>query len=228
MIIKVINFSIKVLVIMVFVVASVAHAQIKKNIRYLEAPTAYENKKSTSFKVIQVFDDGALAREESEKYSGYYYGKTVMILGDLFYDEQIVEIKNPMFVGLYKYSEKTVPVIKPSSKPSEKEDTEDPNDAPLKEHAKTGLSNSWTLDGRSIRGVLAKPVYGDHEEGTIVIRIMVNENGDVILAEIAPGTDVTSKNLRNAAIAAAKKTKFNAISTKNNQSGTITYKFELR
>lgn len=111
---------------------------------------------------------------------------------------------------------------------SQGKSTGDPNNAPSQGHAKTGSNNSWSLDGRSIRGTMATPTYTDQEEGTIVVRIMVNENGDVINADIAPGTDITSKRLHNAALAAAKKTKFNAIPTKKNQSGTITYKFELR
>lgn len=105
--------------------------------------------------------------------------------------------------------------------------TGDPNNANSSGHAKTGNNNSWSLEGRSIRGEMARPAYGEQEEGTIVVRITVNENGDVIIAEIAPGTDITSKKLHNAAIAAAKKTRFNAIPGKKNQSGTITYKFSL-
>lgn len=219
----------KTLCIIFIQITPTVHAQISKNIRYLETPTVYEGKDITSFKVFQVFDECALARESENKYSDSYYGKTVLILGDLFYDEQIVTIKKPMMIGIYKYDtnggiSKTVPVIKGSSASS----TDDPSNVPSQKHAKTGSNNSWSLDGRTIRGAMATPTYSDQEEGTIVVRIMVNENGDVINAEITPGTDITSKRLHNAALAAAKKTKFNAIPTKKNQTGTITYKFELR
>lgn len=115
-----------------------------------------------------------------------------------------------------------------SSTGSQGKSTGDPNNAPSQGHAKTGNNNSWSLAGRSLRGTMALPTYKEQEEGTVVIRITVNENGDVIIAEVAPGTDITSKRLHNEAIAAAKKTKFNAIPGKKNQTGTITYKFELR
>lgn len=105
--------------------------------------------------------------------------------------------------------------------------TGDSNNANSSGHAKTGNNNSWSLEGRSLNGAMARPAYGEQEEGTIVVRITVNESGNVIIAEIAPGTDITSKKLHNAAIDAAKKTKFNAIPGKKNQSGTITYKFSL-
>lgn len=114
-----------------------------------------------------------------------------------------------------------------SSTGSAGKSTGDPSNANSSGHAKTGNNNSWSLAGRSLRGAMALPAYGEQEEGTIVIRITVNENGDVIIAEVAPGTDITSKRLHNAAIEAAKKTKFNAIPGKKNQSGTITYKFSL-
>ena len=215
-------------------VTSVALAQKSKNIRYLETPTVYEGKEISSFKVFQVFDEYALARESENKYSDSYYGKTVLILGDLFYDEQIVTIKNPMMVGIYKYDtnggiSKTVPVVKQGPTNENKKSSSTISDKFTSQEQKQAKSNnSWSLDGRTIHGELAKPTYGEQEEGTIVLRILVNENGDVINADIAPGTDITSKHLHNSAIAAAKKTKFNAIPTKKNQSGTITYKFELR
>ncbi|MBS7363986.1 MAG: TonB family protein [Paludibacteraceae bacterium] len=219
----------KTLCIIFIQITPTVHAQISKNIRYLETPTVYEGKDITSFKVFQVFDECALARESENKYSDSYYGKTVLILGDLFYDEQIVTIKNPILVGIYKYDtnggiSKTVPVIKQNGTHENKKSSSTISDKVTSQEQKNlNSNNSWSLDGRTIRGTMATPTYKDQEEGTIVVRIMVNENGDVINANIAPGTDITSKHLHNAAINAAKKTKFNAISTKKNQSGTITY-----
>lgn len=88
-------------------------------IEYLEKPMSYENKQKTSFKVFQVLGNAALARESSDMYSDNYYGKTVVVLGKDFYDDQVVNIKNPQRVGTYNYTNNggmpmTVPVIQGS------------------------------------------------------------------------------------------------------------------
>ena len=85
-------------------------------IEYLEKPVSYENKSETSFKVIQVLGNAALANEISDKKYNWYYGNTVLILGDNYYTDQIVKVKNPQRVGTYSYTSKgdrpmTVPVI---------------------------------------------------------------------------------------------------------------------
>ena len=85
-------------------------------IEYLEKPMSYENKKETSFKVFQVLGNAALAREISDNELGIYYGNTVVILGENFYSDQIVDIESPQRVGTYSYTNKggmpmTVPVI---------------------------------------------------------------------------------------------------------------------
>lgn len=88
-------------------------------IRYLEKPVVYEKKSETTFKVFQVIaDDAALATEESRELDDLvlYTGNTVLILGEDFYSDQIITIKNPMRVGSYSYTNKggmpmTVPVI---------------------------------------------------------------------------------------------------------------------
>lgn len=82
-------------------------------IQYLEKPVSYENKSKTSFHVTQVLGKAALATESS---SGYYSGKRVLILGENYYTDQFVVIKNPQRVGTYSYTENsgmpmTVPVI---------------------------------------------------------------------------------------------------------------------
>lgn len=87
-------------------------------IQYLEKPVSYENKTETSVEVFQVLGNAALATEESSK-SGedvFFHGNTVMILGENFYSDQIVTIKNPRRVGTYSYTNNggmpmTVPVI---------------------------------------------------------------------------------------------------------------------
>ena len=88
-------------------------------IQYLEQPVSYENKKETSFKVFQVLDNAALATEESFRiYDDVMFdGNTVVILGDNFYTDQIVNVKNPQRVGTFNYTNNggrpmTVPVIK--------------------------------------------------------------------------------------------------------------------
>lgn len=85
-------------------------------IQYLEQPVSYENKTQTSFKVFQVLGNAALANEISDKQYKMYLGNTVLILGKNFYNDQVVNIKNPMRVGSYSYTNKggmpmTVPVI---------------------------------------------------------------------------------------------------------------------
>lgn len=87
-------------------------------VQYLEKPVSYENKKETSFKVLQVFGNAVLATEASDEIGGdvMYYGNTVVILGENYYSDQIVKVKNPQRVGTYSYTNKggmpmTVPVI---------------------------------------------------------------------------------------------------------------------
>ena len=91
-------------------------------VQRLDNPVCYENKTETSFKVFQVFSNGALAKEISDEkeISGeemkWYLGNTVVVLGKNYYDDQILTVKNPQRVGTYSYINKdgmsmTVPVI---------------------------------------------------------------------------------------------------------------------
>lgn len=91
-------------------------------VQRLDNPVCYENKTETSFKVFQVFSNGALAKEISDEkeISGeemkWYLGYTVVVLGKNYYDDQILTVKNPQRVGTYSYINKdgmsmTVPVI---------------------------------------------------------------------------------------------------------------------
>lgn len=87
-------------------------------VQYLEKPMSYENKEETSFKVLQVFENAALAHEASDEIGGevMYFGNTVVILGKNYYSDQIVKVKNPQRVGTYSYTSQggmpmTVPVI---------------------------------------------------------------------------------------------------------------------
>ena len=91
-------------------------------VQRLDNPVCYENKTETSFKVFQVFSNGALAKEISDEkeISGeemkWYLGNTVVVLGKNYYDDQILTVKNPQRVGTYSCINKdgmsmTVPVI---------------------------------------------------------------------------------------------------------------------
>ena len=106
-----------------FVIALVNRNSVATDpIQYLEQPVSYEDKAKTSFKVFQVLGNAALATEESDRIGGdvMYLGNTVMILGDNFYSDQVVTIKNPQRVGTYSYTNNggmpmTVPVIEGNS-----------------------------------------------------------------------------------------------------------------
>ena len=94
----------------------------------------------------------------------------------------------------------------------------------------TGGIGSFDLKGRSLRGgSLVPPAYNTLEEGTIVVDIKVNPQGDVIETTVRMrGTNITDANMRRSAEEAAKKTKFNAINDNQNQDGTITYNYNLK
>ena len=86
------------------------------SIQYLENPVSYENKEETSFKVFQVLGDLALANEVSSAEFNIYNGNTVVILGENYYNDQVVKIKNPQRIGSYSYTTRsdmpmTVPVV---------------------------------------------------------------------------------------------------------------------
>ncbi|MDH6342079.1 TonB family protein [Parabacteroides sp. PFB2-12] len=87
---------------------------------------------------------------------------------------------------------------------------------------------SFDLKGRSIgAGGLQRPSYNANVEGKIVIDIVVDPRGNVIDARTGKGTTIENASIRQSAIEAARRTKFNAIQGLDNQSGTITYKYNL-
>jgi TonB family protein len=94
----------------------------------------------------------------------------------------------------------------------------------------TGGVGSFDLSGRSLRGGgLQRPSYDIQEEGSIVVEITVDPQGNVITADVRlRGTNIENSNMRRSAIEAAKKTKFNAIAGSQNQIGSITYKYTLK
>ncbi len=92
-----------------------------------------------------------------------------------------------------------------------------------------GGYGSFNLNGRSIgAGGLPRPAYTIQEEGRIVVDITVDPRGNVIAAAVGRGTNIDNASMRNSAIEAAKRAKFNSITGANNQSGTITYRYSLK
>lgn len=92
----------------------------------------------------------------------------------------------------------------------------------------TGGIGSYDLGGRSLgSGGLGQPNYTVNDYGTVVVNITVDPAGNVIHTEIGRGTNTPSATLREEALRAARRTKFNAINSANNQQGTITYRFNL-
>ena len=85
--------------------------------------------------------------------------------------------------------------------------------------------HSWSLAGRSLNGGLPKPAYNGDEEGRVIVNIRVDRAGNVTDVSIASGTNISNKELRDASLQAAKRTKFTAGS--DVAMGTITYQFRL-
>ena len=109
--------------------------------------------------------------------------------------------------------------------------TEGSKDGNSSTGAKTGTGGYGTFDlgGRSLgTGSLPKPVYNVQEEGRVVVNITVNPTGQVISTSISPQANTVNYALRKEAEDAAKKARFNTIDGVNNQTGTITYYFNLR
>lgn len=93
----------------------------------------------------------------------------------------------------------------------------------------TGGYGTFNLGGRSIgEGGLPRPVYNVQDEGRVVVTITVNPAGQVIATSINRQTNTVNSSLRKAAEDAAKKARFNTVSGLNNQTGTITYYFNLK
>lgn len=86
--------------------------------------------------------------------------------------------------------------------------------------------NSWSLNGRSLTGRLVSPSYNRDVEGKVTVNIRVDQNGNVISANIGSPTTISDKETRNAATSAAKNTRFT--SGKGVSAGSITYNFRLK
>ena len=97
---------------------------------------------------------------------------------------------------------------------------------------RAGSSAGWSLDGRSIVGNGGRPVMPTRVpdiRGTVVVEITVNAAGQVTNAKVLlRGTNVVDSALREAAVRAARKTRFNALGGVPDQKGTITYHFDVK
>ncbi|MDL2256938.1 energy transducer TonB [Bacteroidales bacterium OttesenSCG-928-I14] len=93
-----------------------------------------------------------------------------------------------------------------------------------------GGYGDFDLGGRGLYpgSRLPRPSYSVQEEGTIVVEITVDPQGNVISAQVRTrGTNVTNPSMRKSATEAARKAKFAVINESNNQYGTITYRYKL-
>lgn len=91
-----------------------------------------------------------------------------------------------------------------------------------------GQGVSYDLGDRRHDGPLVKPDYQVNDYGVVVVRIVVNQDGKVAIAEAGVrGTTTTNPRLINAAREAALKTRFSRVDKPGVQQGTITYRFQL-
>lgn len=93
-----------------------------------------------------------------------------------------------------------------------------------------GGFGSFDLGGRGLYpgSALPRPAYNVQEEGTIVVAVIVNPQGNVIKADIrARGTNITNERMRKSAEEAALKARFAVVNSSDNQHGTITYRYRL-
>lgn len=91
-----------------------------------------------------------------------------------------------------------------------------------------GSYGTWDLGGRDMIGDLPRPIYeGVQEEGRVVVVITVSPEGNVIGTSInLSRTNTADSKLRQIAVEAASKAKFDRSTGLNNQTGTITYYFK--
>lgn len=107
-------------IVLTFVCLAIIGKKQNNNFTKLETPIEFNG--ATSFKVLQVLQDGCLANsEEKLTHSSYYGDPIVYILNDgqsQYYDDQIISVpkgKQALQVGTYKYisatGQRTVPVL---------------------------------------------------------------------------------------------------------------------
>lgn len=86
--------------------------------------------------------------------------------------------------------------------------------------------NSWSLSGRNLLGKMPTPNYNQNIEGRITVEIRVDASGNVISASVGKNTNISDHSLRDAALNAAKRTRFSTGS--GTVAGSIMYNFKLR
>jgi TonB family protein len=98
------------------------------------------------------------------------------------------------------------------------------------EEETTRTAETLNLSGRSVAGGFPMPVYNSPSQGTVVVEIAVNRDGQVTEAQaIGRGTTTSDRKLLKAAEEAALKTRFNVKKDAPiSQVGTITYVFSLK
>ena len=89
--------------------------------------------------------------------------------------------------------------------------------------------NKWGLANRGLVGRLPLPAYNVQEDGTVVVEITVDKNGNVTQARPGVrGTTTLNKTLWDAAERAARQAKFTTNPNVVEQTGMITYIFKLQ
>lgn len=86
--------------------------------------------------------------------------------------------------------------------------------------------HGWSLAGRSLVGSLATPAYPSNVEGKVTVSIRVDASGNVTSVSVGSPTDISDTQTRNAALSAARQTRFT--SGTGVSSGTITYNFRMK
>lgn len=103
---------------------------------------------------------------------------------------------------------------------------------PAGSHDGTGTGSGGTgfnLAGRNVVGALPQPDYGANKEGRVIVEITVSAAGTVTNASYrARGSTTNDSELVNAALKAARQSRFNKIDGDGLQTGTITYNFKLK
>lgn len=84
----------------------------------------------------------------------------------------------------------------------------------------------FDLGGRGLAGTLPRPSFNLNVSGKVVVLITVDAAGTVKSTAIGKGTTISSQEIRKAALSAAAKAKFKAVSGTSITAGTITYYFD--
>ncbi len=97
------------------------------------------------------------------------------------------------------------------------------------------VKNPNLMEGKNFVGgnlknrklLFIKKVSGTNEEGSVIIKLIVNPKGEVTSAEVDPNrTTTASSSLRSKALDSALSAVFEATSLTEEQNGFITFKFE--